>query len=200
MCMYTGKKRAGSRDVVDEDHKLHPTLPLIGLLSVQELRLFCTFVVEDSQHEDIDDRDEERRVGIKLVLLHVQVCSVAEIEVTHDQAQFADGEEGDFQGGGGRGGGGWLLLLPALYVCTHPALPVLAPLDHGDRHVSCDGEREETNRQLLDDGEGGSGLAARAIDGLDYPVAVGVHEDHGIYISAGLGDVQSIQRLLYSLL
>lgn len=53
--------------------------------------LFGVLVVEHSQDKDVDKGDEERGVGVELLLLHEHVGPVAEVEIAHDEAHPAEG-------------------------------------------------------------------------------------------------------------
>ena len=64
-------------DVINEDHQLHPALPLVGLVPVQDRGLLRAFEAEQSKQRDVDDRRQEPNGGEVLVRLHEDVRSGA---------------------------------------------------------------------------------------------------------------------------
>ena len=79
--------------VVDEDHQLHPPLPLVRLVPVHHRRVARLLVEEDAQHSHVEDGQPEVDGGEVLVLLHEEIGPVADVEVGHDEGQLAQGEE-----------------------------------------------------------------------------------------------------------
>ncbi|TNN72152.1 hypothetical protein EYF80_017580 [Liparis tanakae] len=132
---------------------------------------------EQSQHKYIDKRDEERGVGVELLLLHEHVCSVTEVEIAHDDAHLAEGLERRLwaqRGDCGRR----LLLLEALDVRRRES-PVMVVAEDVEDQQGHGRAHEETRRQLLQEVRGRQRLAAGAVDGPEELVAQRVHEHHG---------------------
>ena len=111
--------------------------------------LLAVLTVEHSQYKDIDERDEECRVCVELLLFHEHICSVTKVEIAHDDAHPAEGLEGRLRTQGD-GCSRWLLLLEALHVWGHrSAVAVVAKKveDHEDERRA----QEETRRKLLEE-------------------------------------------------
>lgn len=54
--------------------------------------LSAVLIVEDSQNENVDKRDEKGRMCVEFLFLHKDVCPVTEVEVQHDEAHFEHGQ------------------------------------------------------------------------------------------------------------
>lgn len=52
--------------------------------------LLGILTVEHPEHKYIDERDEERRVGVELLLFHEHICSVTKVKIAHDDAHPAE--------------------------------------------------------------------------------------------------------------
>lgn len=137
--------------------------------------LLAVVAEEDSQHQDVDQRDEEGGVRVELVLLHEDVGAVAQVEVGHDDAHpdHSLQAEPESRGSGRRGR---LPLLQALHVGGHgPAVaPVAQQLQQQQQQRR---SQEEAAQELLQRVGGRQRLAAGALNGPHQLVAHGVDDD-----------------------
>lgn len=79
-----GNHSTGTGHVVNENHQLHPALELIGLITMQHLCEFTVFGKEQSQYKDITDWDPKAKLWVVFVLLHEEICAIAEVKVRHN--------------------------------------------------------------------------------------------------------------------
>ena len=72
-----------------------PTFPFFGLPLIQERRVFCLLVEKQTQNEDVHDMQVEAPIGVNLVFLHEEVCSITEVKVSQDDSNSGqDGSRG----------------------------------------------------------------------------------------------------------
>lgn len=125
--------------------------------------LLAVLTVEHSQHKNIDEGDEERRVRVELLLLHEHVCSVTQVEVQHYDAHPAESPERSLWPEGGSRGGG-LLLFEALHVCGDMPAVVVAAEEMEDQEDD-ENSQEKNGWQFLEEVWRGNCLAAGAVNG-----------------------------------
>ena len=83
----------GSGHVVDQDDELHPTFPLVGLVSVHHCSVAGLLVEEDAEDGHVEDGQPKVDWCEVLVLLHEKVGPVADVEVGDNEGQLAQREE-----------------------------------------------------------------------------------------------------------
>ena len=79
--------------MVDEDHQLHPAFPLVRLVPVHHCRVARLLVEEDAQDGHVEDGQPKVDWREIFVLLHEEVCPVADVKVGNDEGQLAQREE-----------------------------------------------------------------------------------------------------------
>ena len=66
---------AGAGEMVDEDHQLHPTLPLVRLVTVKQFSRPALVVEEQAQHQHVADGQPKAGRREEFIFLHEDVCS-----------------------------------------------------------------------------------------------------------------------------
>ena len=79
--------------MVDEDHQLHPAFPLVRLVPVHHCRVARLLIEEDAQDGHVEDGQPKVDWSEVFVLLHEEVCPVADVKVGHDEGKLAQGKE-----------------------------------------------------------------------------------------------------------
>lgn len=142
--------------------------------------LLAVLAEEESQHQDVDQRDEEGGVRVELVLLHEDVGTVAQVEVGHDDAHPDHGLQAQPESRGARRRGR-LPLLQALHVGGHG--PAMAPVtQHLQQQQKQGRAQEEAGQELLQQVGGRQRLAAGALDGPHQLVAHSVDDNGGALV------------------
>lgn len=147
--------------------------------------LLAVVVEEESQHQDVRQRDEEGGVRVELVLLHKDVGAVAQVEVRHDDAHPDHSLQADPESRGPRRHGR-LPLLQTLHVGGHgPAVaPVTQQLQQQEQQCRA---QEEAGQELLQQVGRRQRLAAGALDGPHQLVAHGIDDDGGTLVGGREG-------------
>lgn len=82
-----GRDAIGTRQVVDENDQLHPTLPFVSLVAMQDFGEAAVLSKEKPKHEDVAHRDPEAELRVVFVLFHEEVGAIAKIEIGHNNGQ-----------------------------------------------------------------------------------------------------------------